>query len=179
MAPDQIKPTTERPKADIPSAPDQAASPEPLGTEELFCLLERAIILATEAHRGQRDKAGRPYILHPLRLMFRQKSPEAMIIAVLHDVVEDTALTFADLEQAGFPASVITALTLLTHDKELPYMEYIAGIAKNSLAILVKLADLQDNMDISRIPQPTSKDYSRLEKYSKAFQYLSNFRDWS
>jgi (p)ppGpp synthase/HD superfamily hydrolase len=175
MATDQIvsKPGTDN--TDMSARQDQCDSAGSI--EELQGLLEQAISIATKAHCGQRDKAGFPYILHPLRLMLKQKSLEAMIAAVLHDVVEDSSITISDLEEACFPGSVIQALTLLTHDKEQPYPKYIEAIGTNKLAIQVKLADLQDNMDLSRIPNPRPKDYARLERYSLAYQYLSSVSD--
>jgi (p)ppGpp synthase/HD superfamily hydrolase len=143
--------------------------------DDLMSKLEEAIILAAKSHRGQRDKAGISYVLHPLRLMLKQENPEAMITAVLHDIVEDTDVSMQNLVEIGYPANVIQALTLLTHDKSIPYMEYIHAIAQNDLATQVKLTDLQDNMDISRIPEPSEKDYARLDKYSRAYKYLYDF----
>lgn len=135
-------------------------------------LLEQAILLAVQAHSGQRDKAWLPYVLHPLRVMLGQTDPEARIAAVLHDVVEDTDITIDQLAEAGFTASVLDAIRLLTHDKSTAYMDYIRAVADNPIASQVKLADLTDNMNISRIPNPTEKDYLRLEKYQFAYRYL-------
>lgn len=135
--------------------------------------IEKAINIAVQAHSGQKDKAGMPYVLHPLRLMLRQDSPEAMIVAVLHDVVEDTDLSIEQLADAGFSGAVLEAIYLLTHDKSIPYMDYIRAIANNVLARQVKITDLIDNMDLSRIPNPQKKDYVRLEKYKLAYEYLT------
>jgi len=135
--------------------------------------IEKAISIAVHAHSGQKDKAGMPYVLHPLRLMLRQDSTEAMIGAVLHDVVEDTDITIDQLAEAGFSSAVLEAISLLTHDKSIPYMDYIRAIARNAIARQVKLADLIDNMDLNRIPNPQEKDYLRLEKYKVAYEYLT------
>jgi (p)ppGpp synthase/HD superfamily hydrolase len=135
--------------------------------------IEKAISIAVQAHSGQKDKAGMPYVLHPLRLMLRQDSTEAMIGAVLHDVVEDTDITIDQLAEAGFSSAVLEAISLLTHDKSIPYMDYIRAIARNAIARQVKLADLIDNMDLNRIPNPQEKDYLRLEKYKVAYEYLT------
>lgn len=136
--------------------------------------LENAIVIATQAHKGQKDKAGMPYVLHPLRLMLNQNGLEAMIAAVLHDVVEDTFVTLDQIAEAGFSKTVLDAISLLTHDPSMPYMDYIKSIATNAIARQVKLADLLDNMDLSRIPNPQEKDLLRLEKYQVAYNYLIN-----
>lgn len=134
--------------------------------------LERAIALAATVHAGQKDKAGAVYILHPLRLMMKMKTLEAQIVAVLHDVVEDCGVTPALLAYEGFQTPVIDAVLALTKrwvdDVEEPYTAFIERAAQNPIARLVKLADLEDNMDLSRIPIPTAKDYARLEKYQAA-----------
>jgi len=141
-------------------------------TGSLMNDIEKAISIAVQAHSGQKDKAGMPYVLHPIRLMLRQDSPEAMVVAVLHDVVEDTDITFDQLAEAGFSVAVLEAISLLTHDKNIPYMDYIKGIAGNAIARQVKLADLIDNIDLSRIPNPQEKDHLRIQKYQVAYDYL-------
>lgn len=135
-------------------------------------ILEIAIQIATEAHKGQVDKGGKPYIEHPLRLMHNVDSLEEKIVAVLHDVVEDSDITFSDLERAGVPNVCIEALKLLTHDKNVPYMDYIKQISTNPLARAVKLADLRDNSDLSRLKEVTEKDNERLSKYQSAIEHL-------
>ena len=136
-------------------------------------LVEKAISLAVEAHAGEVDKQGKPYILHPLHLMMQMETAEEMITAVLHDVVEDTALTLEDLRQQGFPEAVLEALALLTHDTaSTSYEEYVAAIKPNPLACKVKLADLAHNMDVRRLPEMGMKDYGRLEKYRRAWDML-------
>lgn len=136
--------------------------------------LDKAIIIAVEAHQGQKDKAGKPYVFHPLRLMLKQDTPEAMITAVLHDVVEDTEFTLDQVAEAGFSAAVVNALRLLTHNRETLYLDYIELVASDPIARQVKLADLIDNMDLERIPDPQEKDFARLEKYKIAYNYLIN-----
>ena len=139
--------------------------------------LERAIAIASQAHEGQVDKAGAPYILHPLRMMLSVDTPEARMAAVLHDVVEDTPITLDQLRADGFPATVIEAVEALTKrpEEENDYEAFIRRVAPNPLARQVKLADLRDNCDASRIAQPTEKDRRRIEKYKRAIQYLESF----
>jgi (p)ppGpp synthase/HD superfamily hydrolase len=131
-------------------------------------MLKKAISLAEKAHQGQVDKGGHPYILHPKRVMEKCETTEEKIVAMLHDVMEDTDYTADDLRKEGFSEEIITALLYLTHREGEGYMEYIERICENSLAVRVKYADLQDNMDLSRIPDPTEKDLARLEKYKLA-----------
>ena len=135
--------------------------------------LERAIEIATEAHRGQLDKAGNDYIGHPLRVMAAGKSVNEKIVGVLHDVVEDTEWTFEMLAAEGFAHEVIDALRCVTKlsDSE-PYDKFIARVKTNSLAVAVKLNDLTDNMDIRRLPYLSDKDVKRLKKYLKAYKQL-------
>ena len=125
------------------------------------------------AHTGQTDKAGKPYHLHPEHVASQFTEPSEKIVALLHDVLEDTDFPLSVLK-AVFNDEVIQALLLLCHDKSVPYMEYVEKISANKIAKAVKTADLKHNMDISRIPNPTEKDYSRLEKYKKALQILEN-----
>ena len=135
--------------------------------------LERAIEIATEAHRGQLDKAGNDYIGHPLRVMAAGKSINEKIVGVLHDVVEDTEWTFEMLAAEGFSDEVIDALRCVTklYENE-PYDKFIARVKTNSLAVAVKLNDLSDNMDIRRLPYLSDKDVKRLKKYLKAYKQL-------
>lgn len=137
--------------------------------------LEKAIRIALEAHAGETDKAGRPYILHPLRLMLQMETDEEMMTAVLHDVVEDSNVTFDDLRREGFPEPVLAALQLLTHDRSrVGYEDYVAAIKPNPLARKVKLADLAHNMDLRRLPaQITVLDFGRLAKYRLAWETLT------
>ncbi|MBF0178798.1 MAG: bifunctional (p)ppGpp synthetase/guanosine-3',5'-bis(diphosphate) 3'-pyrophosphohydrolase [Magnetococcales bacterium] len=135
--------------------------------------LEAAIALAVTAHKGQVDKVGQPYILHPLRLMLRLDEEEERIVAVLHDVVEDTDVTLDDLRAMGFSPMVIDALDRLTHRPEESYDDYLQKILPHPLARKVKLLDLEDNMDIRRLDhQCLESDWIRLKKYRTAWARL-------
>jgi len=136
--------------------------------------LQRALEIAVEAHKNQKQKNGTPYALHPIRLSLSLESEEQKIVALLHDVVEDTSWTFEDLEQEGFSKDILAALRLLTHNDGSPYDEYIERLASNPLAKAVKLADLTDNMDFKRIPEPTENDFARLQKYHRAWRRLQD-----
>ena len=133
----------------------------------------KAIKIAFDAHMGQVDKAGVPYILHPIHLAEQMETEEECIVALLHDTVEDTDITFEQLEKE-FSKTVIDALRLLTHEKHVEYMEYVKKIKDNPIARKVKLADLHHNSDITRLLEVTSKDLKRIEKYKKAINFLSN-----
>lgn len=134
--------------------------------------LERAIAIAAIAHEGQVDKAGMPYVLHPLRMMVSVDTPEARMAAVLHDVVEDTAVTLEQLRAEGFPEAVIDAVEALTKRDGEDYEAFIRRVAPNAIARKVKLADWRNNSDLSRITQPTERDRQRIEKYQRAIEYL-------
>ena len=129
--------------------------------------LERAIEIAASAHAGQLDKAGQPYILHPLRVMLRVHSEHERIAAVLHDVVEDTSVTLDMLGEAGFPSEVLEAISALTKLAGETRMDAAARAAADPIARVVKLADNAENMDISRIPNPSEKDFARLREYEQ------------
>jgi (p)ppGpp synthase/HD superfamily hydrolase len=136
-------------------------------------VLEKCIAFAVAAHEGSVDRYGRPYILHPLHLMLQMETDQERMTAVLHDVVEDSDRSLADIAALGVPAEVVAAVALLTHDKEnVPYDLYIEKIKPNALARRVKLADLTHNMDIRRLPDLSEKDLARLQKYHKAWQML-------
>jgi (p)ppGpp synthase/HD superfamily hydrolase len=136
-------------------------------------LLEDCIAFALAAHKGQKDKYSRPYILHPLHLMSQMDTEEEMMTAVLHDVIEDTGHTLAELREMGLPEAVVRAVSLLTHDKEsTPYDDYVRRLKSDPLALKVKLADLRHNMDIRRLRQVEPKDAERLEKYRRAWSTL-------
>jgi len=136
--------------------------------------IEKAIEIALKAHKNQTDKAGHPYILHPLRLMFKMKTEEEMITAILHDVIEDSDIGVGALEKAGFSSTVIDALKLLTYDDALAYEDYIQSIKGNPLAVKIKLADLEDNGNIFRLNAIDEKTIKRLTKYLNAYQKLTN-----
>jgi (p)ppGpp synthase/HD superfamily hydrolase len=139
--------------------------------------LERALQIAVQAHAGQKDKSGAAYIFHPIRVMMRCTTPNAKIVALLHDVVEDTSVTFKDLEEAGFSAEVLATLRLVTHASDLPYESYIETIATDRTAIEVKLADLEDNADIRRLLEIDERSVARLRRYLSAHRRLTAKRD--
>ena len=132
----------------------------------------KAIKIAFDAHMGQFDKSGVPYILHPIHLAEQMETEEECIVALLHDTVEDTDVTFEQLEKE-FSKTVIDALKLLTHEKTVEYMEYVKKIKDNPIARSVKLADLHHNSDVTRLVEVKSKDINRIEKYKKAINFLS------
>lgn len=134
--------------------------------------LERALQIAVQAHAGQKDKSGAAYIFHPIRVMMRCTSPEAKIVGLLHDVVEDTSVTFEELEAEGFSPNVLAALRLLTHSSEVPYEDYIQQVKTHPIATEAKLADLEDNMDIRRLEEVNEKAAARFKKYLAAFRAL-------
>ena len=137
--------------------------------------LEKAISIASLAHEGQLDKGGEPYILHPLRVMMKLKDYDLRIIAVLHDVIEDCGLTLDDLVSIySVPFELARIVDILSRKDNESYDEYIERISKNYKAIKVKLADLEDNMDLNRINNPTQNDYDRVVKYTKAREKLTN-----
>lgn len=129
--------------------------------------LERAIEIAAAAHAGQVDKAGQPYILHPIRVMLHVSSDFERMAAVLHDVVEDTPVTLQQLTDSGFPAEVVAAIEALTKRPGETRLQAAARAASNPIARAVKLADNAENMDLSRIVNPTEKDLARLEEYKQ------------
>jgi len=136
--------------------------------------LGKAISIAAQAHEGQLDKAGAPYILHPLRVMLKMTTEDEMIVAVLHDVIEDSDLTIERLRQEGFDGEVLAALECLTKRGGEEYWEYIARVRMNPLAIKVKIADLEDNLEVARLNEVTTADEERIEKYRQALQMLAN-----
>lgn len=136
-------------------------------------LLEKAISIAVEAHRGQKDKNGKPYILHPISVMGKVRTETDKIVAILHDVVEDTDWTFDDLRKEGFPPEILDALDCVTKREGEPYEEFVKRSASNPIARRVKLADLEDNMDVRRMLATTDKDLARLAKYRRAWAFLT------
>ena len=134
---------------------------------------KQAIKLCFKAHEGQVDKSGLPYVHHPLHLAEQMDDEEGTIVALLHDIVEDTDYSIKDLKGMGFGDAVVEAIDIMTHRSEVPYMDYVKEIAKNSIARKVKLADLNHNCDLTRLNhEPTSKDLERVEKYKKAKELL-------
>ncbi len=132
--------------------------------------LIKAFIVAIKAHQGQKDKGGKPYILHPIRVSLNVKGKDEKIVALLHDVIEDTSYTIDDLDFLSKEQR--KALLLLTHDDNIPYMEYIEEVKKNKIASRVKLADLEQNMNLKRLKTISNKDLKRLEKYKRAKEIL-------
>ncbi|WP_315114108.1 GTP pyrophosphokinase [Clostridium intestinale] len=142
----------------------------------MISLLEKSIIIATTAHSGQFDKGGNPYILHPLRVMLSLDNDEDRIVGILHDVLEDTSITLRHLEDNGFlgEIEILDALVSITRKSNESYKDFILRVKLNPIALRVKLADLKDNMNISRINSPTEKDFLRIEKYKKAYKLLTD-----
>ncbi|HEX8692518.1 MAG TPA: HD domain-containing protein [Longimicrobium sp.] len=136
--------------------------------------LEEAIRIAVEAHRGQKDRAGAPYILHPLRMMFRMQTDAERMAAVLHDVVEDTGWTLDDLRERGFADEVVEAVDHLTRREGESYDEFVERAARHPVARRVKIADLEDNMDVRRTGEVTQKDTERLTRYHRAWRRLTS-----
>ena len=137
-------------------------------------MLNLAIEIATKAHSGQYDKGGKPYILHPIRVAESVKTTKQKIIAYLHDVCEDSSITFDDLLNQGFSEEIVDCIRILTRKRGTGYFKYIEMIKQNEDTRCVKIADLKHNSDISRITNPTPYDFSRLEKYKKALEILEN-----
>lgn len=137
-------------------------------------LLAKALEIAQQAHAQQVDKTGAPYLLHVMRVMHRGQTEDEKICGLLHDVVEDSATTFEDLQKAGFPDHIITALRCLTKTSENEnYEDFIRRVKSNALAVRVKLNDLEDNMDIRRLSVIGEKEAARLNKYLKAYKELT------
>jgi len=136
--------------------------------------LERAIEIAVEAHKGQKDKAGMPYVLHPLRLMFKMESNNEKIAALLHDVVEDSDWTLDDLKKEGFNSDVIEAVSLLTRDEKDSYDEFVQKTVSNPISKNVKIADINDNLDLNRLNVIMDKDIARIKKYHRILKSITN-----
>ena len=135
-------------------------------------MTKKALKLAFEAHKDQIDKSGLPYVFHPFHVAEQMNTEETVTVALLHDVVEDTDYSMQDLISMEFPQSVTDALSLLTHDKSVPYLEYAARIKGNPIARAVKLADLKHNSDLSRLDAVDDAALERIEKYRKAVALL-------
>jgi (p)ppGpp synthase/HD superfamily hydrolase len=141
-------------------------------------MLDKAILIAALAHQGQKDKVDQPYILHPLRMMLRFQAETEMIVAVLHDVVEDSPdWDFERLRAEGFSEEIVAAVDHLTRREAESYEEFVERSGKNPLARRVKLADLEDNMDLTRLKKLSGNDRARLARYHKAWRKLSASTD--
>ena len=139
--------------------------------------LEKAIALAATQHAGQLDKGGQPYILHPLRLMLQFSNPTLQIIAVLHDILEDTATTAEDLKALGFSAEIIQSIQALTKQTGESRLEAAKRTTLNPLATQVKYVDVLDNMNLTRINNPTARDFARLEEYKEVLEILKKAKN--
>ena len=146
-------------------------------TSRYTALTRKAMRICYAAHEGQVDKSGVPYVFHPLHLAEQMETEEEICTALLHDVVEDTKWTLAELEAEGFPASVLEAVRLLTREKDVPYMAYIERLSGNQIARKVKLADLEHNSDLTRLIEVTERDLRRQEKYFLAKEFLLRQED--
>ena len=139
-------------------------------------LTRRALLLSFEAHKDQRDKSGMPYVYHPFHVAEQMTDEDTTVVALLHDVAEDTDITVEDIRRLGFPDRVCAALERLTRDKSVPYMEYIEGLSSDPIAAAVKLADLEHNSDLSRLGTVDEKAAARAKKYRAAMELLKRGR---
>ena len=135
-------------------------------------LTKKALKLSFEAHKDQVDKSGLPYVFHPFHLAEQMPDELTTIVALLHDVVEDTDYAINGLREMGFPADAVDAIALMTHGKRVPYMDYVAKIKENPIARIVKLADLRHNSDLTRLSEVSEKDRERVKKYAAAIRLL-------
>ncbi|MEG4144806.1 HD domain-containing protein [Microcoleus sp. Pol12B5] len=139
---------------------------------EYELLLQRAIALAAKAHEGQVDKAGNPYLAHPLFVMENVTSIEQKIVAVLHDAVEDSELKLEQLRSEGFPEVIVSAIEAITKIEGEAYPAYLERVIANPIALAVKIADVTHNLDLRRIANPTEADFQRIAKYKKVLSQL-------
>ncbi|MBQ1328322.1 MAG: HD domain-containing protein [Lachnospiraceae bacterium] len=139
-------------------------------------LTKKAINIAYKAHDGQLDRSGIPYIFHPMHIADQMTTEETCIVAILHDVVEDTDVTLEELKEAGFGEDIIHAIDLLTHRDGVPYLDYVRALKDDPIASVVKLADLNHNSDRSRLSVITKKDEQRFLKYQKAKEILQGIQ---
>ena len=136
-------------------------------------LTKKALKVCFDAHKEQFDKTGMPYVFHPFHLAEQMDDELSTVCALLHDVVEDTEITFDALFEMGFPKIVLDVLTLLTHEEDMPYMEYVKKVATNPIAKKVKIADLMHNSDVTRLDQIDEYVIKRNEKYAEALRLLT------
>lgn len=135
-------------------------------------LYDLALLIAIRAHEGQKDKSEREYVMHPIRVAERCKNPRAKIVALLHDTIEDTDVTTEYLRSEGFPEEIINAVLSVTKQEGESYEDFVCRAAENPIGKEVKIADLEDNMDIRRLKEITDEDVARLRKYLRSWQYL-------
>lgn len=141
--------------------------------KDLNELYDRALRIAIHVHRKQRDKSGREYIMHPIRVAERCRDPRAKIVSLLHDTIEDTDVTAEYLRNEGFPEEIIIAVLSVTKQEGENYEDFVCRAAENAIGREVKIADLEDNMNISRLETISDEDVVRLRKYLKAWHYLN------
>ena len=135
-------------------------------------LYDKALQIAMRAHEGQKDKAGQDYVMHPIRVAERCDDPRAKVVALLHDTIEDTDVTADYLREEGFTEEIVEAVLAVTRREGEDYEAFVRRAAQNELGRMVKLADLEDNMDIRRLPELTDRDVERLRKYLRAWRCL-------
>lgn len=139
-------------------------------------LYDLALLIAIRAHEGQKDKSEREYVMHPIRVAERCKNPRAKIVALLHDTIEDTDVTTEYLRSEGFPEEIINAVLSVTKQEGESYEDFVCRAAENPIGKEVKIADLEDNMDIRRLKEITDEDVARLRKYLRSWQYLMKLK---
>ena len=137
-------------------------------------MTQEAMKLCFEAHRKQKDKSGIPYVFHPIHLAEQMETEETIIVALLHDVVEDSDYTIEDLRKKGFSDAVLEAISLMTHADGVNYMDYVKEIKNNPIARVVKLADLRHNSDLTRLEVVDEKALKRRNTYQEAIAFLEN-----
>jgi len=137
-------------------------------------IIEKSLEIALKAYSGQKDKAGKTYILHPLRLMAKMETEEEMSVALLHDVIEDSNLTAQDLLNNGIPSNIVNAVQVLTKLSGESYENFIERVLENKLASKIKKADIEDNINILRLNSINNQDLERIAKYHKSWQTLKN-----
>jgi len=133
---------------------------------------KKALKLCFEAHKKQVDKSGMPYVFHPFHLAEQMQTEETTVVALLHDLVEDTDYTIEDLASMGFSKNITDAIALMTHADDVAYMDYVRRIKNNPIAKVVKLADLKHNSDLTRLDVVDEKALKRKEKYLEAIKIL-------
>ncbi len=145
-----------------------------MNNDELYDL---ALSIAKRAHDGQKDKSGCDYILHPIRVAERCKDPRAKIVALLHDTIEDTYVTADYLRSQGFPEDIVSGVLAVTRHADEDYETFVRRAARTAIGREVKIADLEDNMDVRRLKEITDKDVERLQKYLRAWHYLTHLEN--
>ena len=143
--------------------------------KEYSVFFDLALKIAIQAHKEQKDKSGREYIMHPIRVAERCKDPRAKVVALLHDTIEDTSVTAEYLRSEGFTDEIINGVLSVTKREGETYDDFVRRAAENAIGREVKIADLEDNMDIRRLKEITEDDVARLRKYLRAWQYLIKF----